>query len=133
MTEPNEPTQEQTSEQRTVRVRRAPRYGVFMALGAVTLALAGGIVASMVEPGLQPDGSMIDTSPVIGFTIVIGFVVGAALGALVAVLLDATVGRKSVAAEAERTSITVHYEEADHSTDAAESDADSPPGSETKS
>ncbi|WP_293698872.1 hypothetical protein [uncultured Agrococcus sp.] len=133
MTDPNEPTQEQTSEQRTVRVRRAPRYGVFMALGAVTLALAGGIVASMVEPGLQPDGSMIDTSPVIGFTIVIGFVVGAGLGALIAVILDATVGRKSESAEAERTSVTVRYDEADRETPSAEADVDSPPGPETKS
>lgn len=112
-----------------------------MALGAVILALVGGIYASTVEPGTQVDGTMIDTSPVIGLTIVIGFVLGAALGALVAVILDFAVGRKSLTAEVEHTSITVHYDDpaADEVFDEQERDvadsatSTSPPGPETKS
>lgn len=108
-----DPKQEHTTEQQTVRVRRAPRYGVFMALGATIFALAGGIYASMVEPGTQVDGRIIDTSPVIGFTIVAGFVIGTGVGALVAVLLDFFVGRKAHAAEVERTSVTTQYPDAE--------------------
>lgn len=107
VTDPIEPKQVQSSEQQQVQVRRAPRYGVFMGLGAVIGAVGCGLVSFLVEPGTQADGTRVDTTPVIGLMVVVGFVLGAALGALVAVVLERTVGRRSRAAEVELTSVVL--------------------------
>lgn len=86
-------------------MRTSPRYGVFMAIGAVVFALAGWGISSNVEPGLQADGTRIDTTPVIGLMVVVGFIVGATLGALVAIVLDFIVGRKTREMTAERVAV----------------------------
>lgn len=93
-----------------MRVRTSPRYGVFMALGAVLFALIGWGVSSNVEPGLQADGTRIDTTPVIGLMVVVGFVVGATIGALVAIVLDFFIGRKTRVMTAEHTQLVTEEE-----------------------
>ena len=105
MTDTPEPKQTHSTEQHLVQVRRAPKFGVFMGIGAVVGALVLGLGSALVEPGTQVDGTEIDTTPVIGLMIVVGFVVGAALGALVAVILEWTVGRRTRSAEVERTQV----------------------------
>lgn len=137
VTENPEPKQQHSIEQQSVRVRRAPRFGVFMGLGAVIGALACGLTSAAVEPGTLPDGSRVDTTPVIGLMIVVGFVVGAAIGAVIAVILERTVGRRTRAAEVERLHVTAvdepAAEEQTTASDAADPDADEPPvDSETK-
>ncbi|MGO1774112.1 MAG: YtxH domain-containing protein [Agrococcus casei] len=124
MSESNEPRQRMSTEHQQVRVRTSPRYGVFMALGAVVFALIAWGVSSTVEPGLQADGTRIDTTPVIGLMVVVGFVVGATVGALVAILLDFIVGRKTREAEAERVTVTEEYDDELAADDADAGDRD---------
>lgn len=125
MSESNEQRQRVSTEQQAVRVRTSPRYGVFMAIGAVVFALAGWGISSNVEPGLQADGTRIDTTPVIGLMVVVGFIVGATLGALVAIVLDFIVGRKTREMTAERVAVEA---EEDATPNGEISDAGSPNG-----
>ncbi|MCH1882043.1 hypothetical protein [Agrococcus sp. ARC_14] len=88
-----------------VRVRRTPRYWRFIALGAVLGAVAMWVIGVSVPPGLDAQGQRVDTSPVIGLGIVIGFVVGAGLGGLVAVIIDRALVRRGQTLVAEQTDI----------------------------
>lgn len=126
MSESNEQRQRVSTEQQAVRVRTSPRYGVFMAIGAVVFALAGWGISSNVEPGLQADGTRIDTTPVIGLMVVVGFIVGATLGALVAIVLDFIVGRKTREMTAER--VAVEAEEGDETPKGENSGEEAPKG-----
>lgn len=66
----------------SVRVRRAPRYPAFVAGGAILLGLVG-LVAALVAPGAgENDGAAVV------LTALTAVVLGAVLGALVAVLAD---------------------------------------------
>lgn len=125
MTNETEALREEREEH--VTIRRSPRYGVFMGLGAVLGALIGWAVSFFTEPGLAPDGTRVDTTPVIGLMVVVGFTVGAALGGLVAVLLDVTIGRKRTEAVATHTVVRAPEEELPGepaAADAAEPDTD---------
>lgn len=105
---------EQSRRDVEVRVRRSPKYGVFMALGALIGAILTWAVSVAVTPGLNEAGERVDTSPVVGLMIVVGFVAGAALGALVAVLIDRSLAKRTRSATAEQ----VDFVEADASADA---------------
>ncbi|HET6825838.1 MAG TPA: hypothetical protein VFH64_07925 [Amnibacterium sp.] len=84
-------------DRRTVRVRRSPRIGVFLTLGV----LAGVVVAVLVAL-LTPADGRYPTGQVLGFLALICAPVGAALGGLVAVALDAVASRRTRVLEAER-------------------------------
>ena len=84
-------------DRRAVRVRRSPRIGVFLTLGV----LVGGIVAVLITL-LTPADGQYPTSQVLGFMVLICAPVGAALGGLVAVALDAIATRRARVLEAER-------------------------------
>ena len=86
-------------ELRTVRVRRRPRLGVFLTLGAVVGALAA-VVAALSAP---PDPSF-PVPQALGFLLLVFTPVGAGLGALVSFVLDALGGRTARTAQAERDS-----------------------------
>ncbi len=90
----------------TLRVRRAPKYGVFLAAGAVlgilaALILTFAIDGSEVSPYTQVVYSELQ---VFGFTALICVVVGATLGAIAALVFDRVGGRrvKDVAVDHER-------------------------------
>lgn len=91
----------ETREELRVTVRRSPKYGVFMAIGAVIGIVAAWILSSISGPGLNEAGQPIDTTPVIGLMLVIGFVVGAVLGGIVALIVDRSLakGTRTVLAE----------------------------------
>jgi hypothetical protein len=81
----------------SVRVRRSPRIGVFLTLGV----LIGVLVAALIAL-LTPADGQYPTSQVLGFLVLICAPVGAALGGLVAVALDAIASRRARVLEAER-------------------------------
>jgi MFS family permease len=85
------------TDRRTVRVRRSPRVGVFLAIGAL-LGLLIALVATLVTPA-EPQ---YPTGQVLGYVALITIPVGAALGGLVAVVLDARATRRARTAVAER-------------------------------
>ncbi|WAC67282.1 hypothetical protein OVA14_05965 [Agrococcus sp. SL85] len=78
-----------------VRVRRTPKYGVFMAIGALLGAVAAWLLAAAMGPGVDEAGQPVDTNPVIGLSVVVGFVVGAGIGGVVAVLVDRSLAKRS--------------------------------------
>lgn len=80
----------------TARVRRSPKYSVFLLLGA-----AVGIVAALVLTFVFARGADDVTAPIVysssqifGFLALICISIGVVLGGVVALILDRTVGRR---------------------------------------
>jgi len=91
----------------TVTVRRAPRYGRFITLGAalgavVALILTFAFTGQPADPAL---GLEFDKGQVFGFLLLVCATLGAALGAVVALLIDRASARRvrSVTVEHEST------------------------------
>ncbi|WP_296193175.1 hypothetical protein [uncultured Microbacterium sp.] len=82
------------------RVRRSPRYGVFFVLGGALGVLAAMIITftwtgGAAEPKLTAGGMSYSTIQIFGFTLIYLVPIGVALGAVVALVLDRVVGRRS--------------------------------------
>lgn len=82
----------------TVRVRRAPKYGVFLVLGAafgVLLAMILTLSFSGTAEVSPNTGVQYSTLQVFGFIVLICVPIGIVLGAVVALVLDRTLGRRT--------------------------------------
>ena len=88
---------EQHAGQHEVTLRRAPKVGVFLALGALVGVVGGGVAT--VVAGFQPGEAV---GPTLGYVSLVGGVVGMVLGALVALVLDRRASRRARRFEAER-------------------------------
>lgn len=93
----------------TVTVRRAPRYGRFITLGAVVgvvvaLILTFAFSGQPAQPELARD---FDRGQVFGFLLLVCGTIGAALGAVVALLIDRATARRA-------RSVTVMHESTHH-------------------
>jgi len=85
-----------------VRIRRAPRYSAFIALGALVGALAA-LIASL----LSPPAEDLNLGQVFGYLLLFGLPLGAMLGALVALLFDGLSRRRERTATAGKLSVRV--------------------------
>jgi hypothetical protein len=85
-------------QRRQVRVRRSPKIGVFLLVGAVVGALIA-VVAGNVTP---PDAT-IPAPQAIGFLVLLLAPVGAAVSGAIALLIDRSAERRSKIVDAERT------------------------------
>lgn len=104
---PTEPQYRTEASRDEVVVRRSPRYGAFLLAGAVV----GAIVALVLTVAFAPDDAVLaermaddftyNQGQVFGFLLVCGVVVGGALGALVALLVDRSMSRRTTRALAE--------------------------------
>ena len=83
-----------------VSIRRAPKYSVFLVLGA-----ALGAAAALVLTLAFPETPSYSQGQVFGFLVLIGVVVGVALGGFVAWLFDVASRRGTRTAEAERAEL----------------------------
>ena len=93
-------------------VRRSPRYGVFLALGA-GLGVFAAMILTFAYDGTQnpaPHGAVYSTGQVFGFLALVGIAVGLLLGGLLAIMLDRVMGR--------RTRMVIVDHETIHTTDA---------------
>jgi hypothetical protein len=82
----------------TVRVRRAPKIGVFLVAGAVLGILAALVLTFSFDGTERPSpNTTVDytTMQVFGFVTLICVPIGLVLGAVVALVLDRTVGRRT--------------------------------------
>lgn len=81
----------------TVTVRRAPRYGRFITLGAIVGAIAALILtfAFSGEPTIEGELIEFDKGQVFGFLLLICATLGVALGALVALIIDRSTARRA--------------------------------------
>ncbi len=81
----------------TVTVRRAPKYSVFLLLGAALGIIVALILTFAFDGTAEPtdQGVVYSTGQVFGFLALICVTVGVALGGGVALLLDRTIGRRT--------------------------------------
>ncbi|MGO4536416.1 YtxH domain-containing protein [Leifsonia sp. 2MCAF36] len=93
---------EETVTPAQVRVRRSPRYFRFMITGAVIFA-----IVALILTFSFPENPTYDRGSVFGFLLAIGVIVGVALGAVVALLVDRSTGRRARSVQADRIDVRV--------------------------
>lgn len=93
----------------TVRVRRAPRFGLFLVLGAFLGVVVAGILTVAFHGTDHPSeiGVQYTQLQVFGFLALAGVAVGLAVGAVVALVLDRTVGRRTREVRVDRERVRV--------------------------
>jgi ATP/ADP translocase len=84
----------------TVTVRRSPRYLRFFILGLIL-----GVIAAMVLTVAFPVDGQYTVLQVFGFMLLISLSVGGALGLVVAIILDRTVGKRTITTQATRETV----------------------------
>lgn len=93
----------------TVRVRRAPKYGVFLLLGAALGVFVAMILTFAYDGTAQASASGVEYGQmqVFGFLALIGIAVGAVLGAVVALVFDRLLSSRAraVSVDHERTRV----------------------------
>jgi len=79
-----------SAETREVTIRRAPKYSAFMFVGAVIVVLAA-LFTTYAFPEVEGETTW---NQVFGFLLLPAAAIGAALGGIVALILDRVIGRK---------------------------------------
>ncbi|MGN6428949.1 MAG: hypothetical protein ACTHMF_19200 [Leifsonia sp.] len=102
VTEPSAPEEIATVTEDAVRVHRSPRYFRFMLTGAILFA-----IVAVVLTFAFPENPTYDRGTVFGFLLAICVVVGVALGAVVALLLDRAATRRARTVQADRIDVRV--------------------------
>ncbi len=106
MNEQSTPAQGPTPEQEGVRsedrvsVRRSPKYPRFIVLGAGV-----GAVVTYIVTALYPVDPAVGFGALFGYFVLFGVPIGAALGGLLAIVLDVVGTRRARQLTAERTSV----------------------------
>lgn len=107
----------------SARVRRAPRYGVFLVGGALlgvlvavilTFAFGGGPIEPGAPAGDKSDytGLTYSTPQVLGFLALIFAPIGLAVGGVVALILDRVVGRRTREVRIDRETVVEPHDAA---------------------
>lgn len=89
---------EVSSTRSEVRVRRAPKYSVFI-FGGIAL----GVIVTLIAVAVAPGDDQTPFTQVFGYFVLYGIAAGALVGAIVAVIFDAILGRRARAAETDHT------------------------------
>lgn len=101
-TAPDSPPEAPASTTRDeVRVRRTPKYPVFI-FGGMILGVIVTFIAVSVAPGRNDDNTPFLQA--FGYFVLYGLAIGACVGSLVAILIDAVLSRGAKNIEAERVS-----------------------------
>lgn len=101
-TAPDSPPEAPASTTRDeVRVRRTPKYPVFI-FGGMILGVIVTFIAVSVAPGRNDDDTPFLQA--FGYFVLYGLAIGACVGSLVAILIDAVLSRGAKNIEAERVS-----------------------------
>jgi membrane associated rhomboid family serine protease len=74
----------------SVRIRRAPKFSVFLVLGALV-----GILVSLVLTASFPIDPKVGFGPTFGYFAIYGFVAGLLVGAIVALIFDRALARRT--------------------------------------
>jgi H+/Cl- antiporter ClcA len=91
-----------------VSIRRAPKYLPFVLVGAVV-----GLIIALVVTSLYPADPTVGLAAILGYFGIIGFAIGALIGAIVALVLDRISSRRARTVAAELTIQTETLPEAD--------------------
>jgi hypothetical protein len=84
----------------TVTVRRSPRYLRFFILGLIV-----GVIGALVLTVAFPIDAEYTVLQVFGFMLLITLSVGGALGLVVAIVLDRTIGKRTITTQATRETV----------------------------
>ena len=84
----------------TVTIRRSPRFLRFFILGLIV-----GVIAALILTVAFPTDGEYTVLQVFGFMLLITLVLGGALGLVVAIILDRTVGKRTITAEARHETV----------------------------
>lgn len=95
---PQQPEPQVSATRDEVRVRRAPKYSVFI-FGGIAL----GIIVTFIAVTVAPGDDQTPFLQAFGYFVLYGIAVGALLGAIVAVIFDAILSRRARSAEGEHT------------------------------
>jgi membrane associated rhomboid family serine protease len=76
--------------QTRVQIRRAPRFSVFLILGAVI-----GVIAAFVVTSISPDDAKISFGAVFGYSAIFGVTAGVLLAAIIALIVDRRSSRRA--------------------------------------
>ncbi len=95
-------------ERTTVSIRRAPRFSAFIVIGALV-----GLLVTLVLTSLFPADPAVGFSATFGYFALFGVPIGAALGALLAIVLDRLATRR--ATEVVAGKLEVHVDQAGQS------------------
>jgi len=95
----------------TARVRRFPRYGVFLALGGALGVLAAMILTFAFDSWnvTADNGAVYTQGQVFGFLAVAGIAVGVCVGALIGLLVGRIVGRRTREVTLERETVRTEH------------------------
>ena len=93
----------------TVTVRRVPKHSVFMVLGAVLGVVVAAILTFAFPGTQQPSATGVEYSAmqVFGFLALAGIAVGLAVGAVVALILERVIGRRTRQVRADHEHVQV--------------------------
>lgn len=120
---PQQPEPQVESTRDEVRVRRAPKYPVFIFGGVVV-----GVIATFVAVLAAPGDDQTPFPQVFGYFVLYGIAIGALFGAVVAVVFDAVSNRRARSVETERQAVDAPRDDADDAgTDSADSAHDPRP------
>lgn len=97
--------------QTEVRVRRAPKFGAFIAVGAVV-----GALVTLVLTSLFPVDPSVGFVALFAYFCIFGVPAGVALGAVLALILDRRSSKRSKLVEAEREAVDAPEQVAPDST-----------------
>lgn len=93
-------TPEKSITSETVTIRRSPRFLRFFIVGLIV-----GVFAALVLTVVFPADGQYTVLQVFGFMLLITLSVGGALGLVVALILDRTIGKRSITTEATRETV----------------------------
>jgi membrane associated rhomboid family serine protease len=80
-------------EETIVRIRRAPKFSVFLIVGG-----ALGVIVALILTSLFPVDPNIGFGPIFGYFAIFGLVGGVLIGAIVALILDRVLSRRTTTA-----------------------------------
>ncbi|WP_223692557.1 hypothetical protein [Leifsonia poae] len=100
------PEEQATVTESSVRVKRSPRYFRFMLAGALVF-----VVVALILTFAFPPNPTYDRGTVFGFLLLFCVVVGVALGAFVALLIDRSSTRRARTVLADRLDVHVTHSE----------------------
>ena len=93
----------------TVTVRRAPKYSVFMAVGAVLGVIVAAVLTFAFQGTQEPSATGVQYTPlqVFGFLALAGVAAGLLVGGLIALLFERVIGRRSRELRVDREHVQV--------------------------
>ncbi|MBB5633226.1 uncharacterized protein YqgC (DUF456 family) [Cryobacterium mesophilum] len=111
------PREADEEERTTVTIRRAPKFSVFVVVGALV-----GIIAALVLASIYPADPAVGFGATFGLLSLFGIAFGGLIGAAVAILFDRRASRRATQVIAGKLAVRVDDEQSETEDDAPQDD-----------